>query len=80
MTAGLHDLYVKSDTKKKRQIIGSMYPEKLVFDGFHYRTVRLNPAVELKYRLGNGFSENETGEIAPKSDFSCFVDPYGFEP
>ncbi len=26
------------DVKKKRQIIGSIFPEKLVFDGINYRT------------------------------------------
>jgi site-specific DNA recombinase len=76
----LDELYIKADVKKKRQIIGSIYPEKLTFDGFHYRTIRLNEAVELIYKLGEGFSENDTGEIDVKTNFSCLVDPYGFEP
>jgi hypothetical protein len=48
-------LYEKADNKMKREIIGSIYPEKLVFDGFHYRTARLNEAVELIYNLEKGF-------------------------
>jgi len=41
----LEQLYKDGDVKKKRQIIGSIFPEKLVFDGSHYRTARLNEAV-----------------------------------
>ena len=73
-------LYAKADTKKKRQIIGSIFPEKLAFDGFQYRTARLNPVASLLFNLGKGFSENKKGEIVSKNDFSFLVDPYGFEP
>lgn len=38
--ACLDKLYEKADNKAKREIIGSINPEKLVFDGFHYRTAR----------------------------------------
>ena len=55
-TLSLDDLYEKADNKAKREIIGSIYPEKLVFDGFHYRIARLNEAVELTYSLGKGFN------------------------
>ena len=70
----------KADTKKKRQIIGSIFPEKFVFDGFQYRTARLNSVASLIFKLGKGFSENKKGEIVSKNDFSSLVDPYGFEP
>jgi site-specific DNA recombinase len=73
-------LYTKADTKKKRQIIGSIFPEKFVFDGFQYRTARLNSVASLIFKLGEGFSENKKGEIVSKNDFSSLVDPYGFEP
>jgi hypothetical protein len=46
----LDKLYEEADTKRKREIIGSMYPEKLTFDGMSYRTSRLNEAVELIYK------------------------------
>ncbi len=76
----LDKLYEEADTKRKREIIGSMYPEKLTFDGISYRTSRLNEAVELIYRLGKGFSENKKGQISNKTDLSLLVDLYGFEP
>ena len=57
-----------------------MYPEKLTFDGLSYRTSRLNEAVELIYKLGEGFSENEKGQICKKADLSSLVGLPGFEP
>ncbi len=53
----LDTLYEEGAVAQKRQIIGSRYPEKLIFDGFQYRTTRLNEAVRLIYTLGEGFSE-----------------------
>jgi site-specific DNA recombinase len=76
----LDKLYEKADNKTKREIIGSIYPEKLVFDGFRYRTTRLNEAVELIYNLGKGFSENKKGQIEDDFDLSSVVPRTGFEP
>lgn len=76
----LDTLYTEADTKRKREIIGSMYPEKLTFDGIGYRTSRLNEAVELIYKLGADFSENKKGQISKKTDLSSLVGLLGFEP
>ncbi len=76
----LDELYEKADNKAKREIIGSIYPEKLTFDGFHYRTARLNEAVELIYSLGKGCIEKESGQIEPIFDLSTSVPRTGFEP
>ncbi len=73
-------LYAEADTKRKREIIGSMYPEKLTFDGMSYRTSCLNEAVELIYRLGEGFSENKKGQNSNKTGLSSLVGLPGFEP
>jgi len=39
------------DIKGKRTIIGSIYPEKLIFGGFQYRTTRINVTVEALWRF-----------------------------
>ncbi len=78
--SSLDELYEKADNKDKREIIGSIYPEKLTFDGFHYRTARLNEAVELIYKLGEGISENENGQTESNFDLSTLVPGTGFEP
>jgi site-specific DNA recombinase len=73
-------LYEEADANDKRQIISSIYPENLVFDGEVYRTKRLNEAVRLIYKLDNGFSEMKnrkdndflclSGEVVPKGQIS----------
>ena len=76
----LDKLYEKSDNKGKREIIGSIFPEKLVFDGFQYRTARMNEAVQLIYSMDKGFSQNENGQTEPIFDLSTLVPRTGFEP
>lgn len=52
----LEQLYKNGDIVKKREIIGSMYPENLTIDGFGVRTARLNEAVSLIYSMGATYS------------------------
>jgi site-specific DNA recombinase len=76
----LDKLYERADNKGKREIIGSIFPEKLTFDGFKYRTARLNEAVALIYSMGKGFSENKNGQTEENFDLSNSVIRIGFEP
>ena len=76
----LDELYERADNKGKREIIGSIYPEKLVFDGLNYRTAWLNEAVELIYKLVEGYSENKNGQTESNFDLSTSVTWIGFEP
>lgn len=50
----LEKLYPEGDMIKKREIIGSIFPEKLTFDGVNYRTARPNEADSLIYSPGEG--------------------------
>jgi hypothetical protein len=59
--------------RNKQEIIDALYPVKFVFNGFNYRTARLNEAVELIYNPGAGFSENENGQTEPNFDLSTLV-------
>lgn len=67
--------YLNSSTYIKRQIIGSIFPEKLVFDGSHFRTARVNEVVQLIYNLGAAFSQKETGQSEENSQLSREVIP-----
>ncbi|MBC7507603.1 MAG: recombinase family protein [Ferruginibacter sp.] len=78
--SSLDKLYENASTETKREIIGSIYPEKLTFDGFQYRTARLNEAVRLIYSMGKGFRENETEQTEAIFDLSSEVTWIGFEP
>ncbi len=75
----LDTLYEEGTVTQKRQIIGSIYPEKLVFDGFQYRTTRLNEAVRMIYRLGEGFSETKNRKSNKKLCLSGEVVPTRIE-
>jgi site-specific DNA recombinase len=55
------NIWIEATTIKKRQIVGSIFPEKLVFDGENFRTTRMSEAVGLKYRLDAAFKENKNG-------------------
>jgi site-specific DNA recombinase len=76
----LNITYLEADTTVKRKIIGSIYPEKLCFDGNAYRTARLNEAASLIYLINNKLraKKNRT-----KLDFSSLSDQVagaGLEP
>ncbi len=76
----LGEVYEKGTIEKKREVISSMYPEKLTFDGDDFRTTRLNEAARLIYSLGEGFGGNEKGQSGLISTLSCQVGKTGFEP
>jgi site-specific DNA recombinase len=76
----LDSVYEKGDTEKKREVISSMYPDKLIFDGDRLRTPRVNEAAWLIYNLGAGFGRNEKGQNGIISTLSSQVGKTGFEP
>ncbi len=73
-------VYETGDIEKKREIISSMYPEKLSFDGFSLRTTRINEAVRLIYSLDKDFGLNKNRTNENESHLSCQVGAAGFEP
>ena len=76
----LHTLYQNACSMKKREIIGSIFPEKLVFDGFNYRITSLNEAVRLIYNMDAAFEENKNGTNDNFSHLSHQVIWLGLEP
>jgi site-specific DNA recombinase len=76
----LSEIYEKGSIIEKRQVIGSVYPEKLTFDGDQLRTTRINEAVRLIYTLDKGLPEKETGQRGGNPTLSCKVGMTGFEP
>lgn len=47
MLTDLKDRYQEASLHLKHKIIGSIFPEKLIFDGENYRTTKINSFVEL---------------------------------
>lgn len=76
----LRELYVNGTIEEKRRIIGSMYPEKLVFDGYQLRTTRVNEVISLIAAMDTALKGNKKGT---NNDFSCLsqrVIRIGLEP
>lgn len=78
--AKLDNIWIEATTIKKRQIVGSIFPEKLVFDGENFRTTKVNEAVGLIYRLDAAFRENKNGTSDIFIDLSHQVNWLGLEP
>lgn len=73
----LSEIYENGTSEEKRQVIGSVYPEKLTFDGDQLRTTRINEAVRLIYMLDKEPAEKETGQSGKNPTLSCDVGKTG---
>jgi site-specific DNA recombinase len=76
----LDKFYEEGDLKRKRMIIGSIFPEKLTFNGFYYRTTRINEAIRLIYMMSRELDENKNGQPEENFELSIPVARPGFEP
>ena len=59
-----------ADTDLKQRMIGSIFSEKLCFDGKKYRTVPLNPAIELMVSNIKPFKKAQKKQASKKRDLS----------
>ena len=72
--------YIAAALPVKQKLIGSMFPEKLVFEKKNYRTIKLHPTVALICRPGAGFEEKRKGLTSKNRSQPYPVSPIGFEP
>ena len=75
----LDNIYETADVEKKREIISSMYPEKMTFNGFSFRTFRINEVARMIYSLDEGYSQNKNRTNGNNSSLSCQVGMTRFE-
>jgi site-specific DNA recombinase len=73
-------IYETRGIEKKREVISSMYPEKMTFDGFVLRTTRINEAVRFIYMINSQLGQNKNRTNGKNSNLSCQVGVRGFEP
>ncbi len=73
-------IYTGSNAELKKQILCSIYSEKLVFDGIKYRTPVYHEALALILNADKGFSRNEKGQSHNNLTLSSGVARTGFEP
>ncbi len=72
--------YIEADIEDKRKIIGSMYPEKLRFDGQRLRTNRVNEVAMRICKIDRLLQRKRGRTNGDNSDLSSQVGTTGFEP
>ena len=75
----LDTIYNDGGIEKKREVISSMYPEKLTFDGTLLRTTRVNEAVRFIYMIDSELGQNKNRTNLKNSNLSCQVGVRRFE-
>ena len=78
--AKLDNLYKHAEIDVKRQLIGSMFPEKMHFENNSLRTGRVNEFVQYIYMLNKNLQQNRKGQNRKNSILSSEVGVAGFEP
>ena len=73
-------LYTSSGIRTKREIIGSIFPEKLEFDGKHYRTARMNTVAYYIFQINNELGSKKRRTNNQFDHLSCLVARRGIEP
>jgi site-specific DNA recombinase len=76
----LPEYYQRAALTAKRQIIGSIFPEKLIFEENTYRTTRRNEVVDLICRTAKGLKENKKREAPLSEGLPSLVAKGGIEP
>ena len=76
----LDELYEKADHDHKKQLVSSIFPEKIVFDGKESRTPRLNEELRLSLLSDAGSGKKKTGQRVGKTSLSRQVEHTGVEP
>jgi site-specific DNA recombinase len=57
----LREFYAEADPETKTSIIGSLFPEKWIFDGENHRTTQINQAAVLIYHINKKLGHKKTG-------------------
>lgn len=78
--AQLDTLYKEGTVELKRKIVGSMFPENIVFDGYQHRTKRLNEIINIISLIDRELKPKKNGTSRISFDLSHMVIPLGLEP
>ena len=76
----LDKLYLEADVTGKREIVSSMFPEKIVFDGKEHRTPRVNEVAIHIYQISNALNLKKDGTNRNNLRLSHQVARRGIEP
>lgn len=80
ITQNLKKLYQKGNPSEKKEILGSIFPERIQICKNKSRTARLNEALRLILATEAGLEQNKTGQLFKNIELSGNVEPTGVEP
>jgi site-specific DNA recombinase len=80
LLTNLNKFYHSADIDIKQQLIGSIFPEKLVFAGGKVRTARINEVLRLILLNDKGSHEMQKGQLTSNLWLSYGVELGGVEP
>lgn len=69
----LDEYYADADVEAQQKLIGSIFPEKLIFSENRFRTKKINKAVELICRNSKGLRGNKKGLVLQIENQSSMV-------
>ena len=76
----LDKFYKEGSLAVKQQLIGSIFPEKLIFENKAYRTIKENPLIPLICRPSKGFRGQKNKKSRKNAGLSSEAPPSGLEP
>jgi site-specific DNA recombinase len=76
----LDKTYIGADIKMKREIIGSIFPEKLIFSENGYRTGKINEVASFIYQINSDLVKIKNGTSSDLSQKFRLVPKAGLEP
>ena len=80
IVSNLSEAYMAGDVEEKHYIAGSIFPEKLYFDGNKVRTARINEVIRIMLLNDSALKNKKTGQISKFLDLSGQVEHSGLEP
>lgn len=80
MLTNLDKKYLYAPVEYKQKIIGSIFPEKLIYDGKIYRTARMNEVIYRMTSINNGFGRDKKRKTDKIVGQSIKAPPSGLEP
>ena len=71
----MDQFYREGTLSVKQQLVGSMFPEKLIFENKAYRTIKENPVIPLTCRPRNGFKGLKNKKTGKNTGLSARAPP-----
>ena len=63
LLVSLHKHYISNNVGIKQRIIGSIFPDKLIFENKIYRTAKINEVVALIFKDNGYYKGNKKGQL-----------------